>query len=318
MPLSGASPHTLTVAVWLSNKQLAYLRLEARHAQRLRQALPGLDWRFCDTKEEFLRALPDAEVAACWVFAPEWQALAPRLRRIISPTAGNEWFPSELRPGLTLELSRFHGRIMAETVLGMILCHSRGLLAAYRLQPEQAWPRQELEPALSTLHGSRLTLLGFGAIGTHIGRQAKAFGVRLTGLRRTLSPLPEYFGPEDRLLPASALEEVLPETDHLVVCLPATAETDRILDAKRLALLPPHAGLYNVGRGNALDEEALASWLAHHPRAEAYLDVYRVEPLPEDSPLRRRPNCLLLPHVSALAPTFLDLFVEELIERLKS
>ncbi len=318
MPPQGSSPHTLTVAVWLSNKQLAYLRLEPRHALRLQQALPDLDWRFCGTKEEFLRALPDADVAACWVFASEWLPLAARVRRIISPTAGNEWFPRELRPGLTLELSRFHGRVMAETVLGMILCHCRGLLAAYRLQSVQAWPRLELEPGLSTLHGSRLTLLGFGAIGTHIGRQAKAFGARLTGLRRTLCPLPEYFGPEDRLLPASALEQVLPETDHLVVCLPATAETDRILDARRLALLPPQAGLYNVGRGNALDEEALASWLAAHPQAEAYLDVYREEPLPEDSPLRRQPNCLLLPHISALAPTFLDLFVEELIERLKS
>jgi D-2-hydroxyacid dehydrogenase (NADP+) len=318
MPVSGPSPPALTVAVWLSNKQLAYLRLEARHVKRLRQALPGLDWRFCYTKEEFLRALPDAEAAACWVFAPEWQALAPRLRRIISPTAGSEWFPRELRPGLTLELSRFHGRIMAETVLGMILCHTRGLFAAWRLQSVQAWPRLELEPALSTLHDSRLTLLGFGAIGAHIGRLAKTFGARLTAVRRSLRPLPEYFGPEDRLLPASALEEVLPETDHLVVCLPATAETDRILDARRLALLPPQAGLYNVGRGNALDEEALASWLAGHPRAEAYLDVYRVEPLPADSPLRRQPNCLLLPHISALAPTFLDLFVEELIERLKS
>jgi len=316
--LQNASPPTLTVAVWLSNKQLAYLRLQPRHVLRLRQALPGLDWRFCDTKDEFLRALPDAEVAACWVFAPEWQPLAPRLRRIISPTAGNEWFPRELRPGLALELSRFHGRIIAETVLGMILCHSRGLLAAYRLQSVQAWPRLELEPGLSTLHGSRVTLLGFGAIGTHIGRLAKAFGARLTGLRRSLSPLPEYFGPEDCLLPASALEEVLPETDHLVLCLPATAGTDRILEAKRLALLPPHAGLYNVGRGNALDEEALASWLAAHPQAEAYLDVYRNEPLPEDSPLRRQPNCLLLPHISALAPTFLDLFVEELIERLEN
>jgi phosphoglycerate dehydrogenase-like enzyme len=316
MPVPSATPPSLTAAVWLSNKQLAFLRLEARHEQRLRRALPGLEWRFCSTKEEFLRALPDAEVAACWIFAPEWLPLAPRLRRIISPTAGAEWFPLVPRPGLTLEFSRFHGRIMAETVLGMILCHCRGLLAACRLQSVQAWPRLELEPRLSTLRGSRLTLLGLGAIGTHIGRLAKAFGARLTGLRRTLSPPPDYFGPGDRLLPASELEQVLPETDHLVVCLPATPETDRILDAGRLALLPPHAGLYNVGRGNALDEEALASWLASRPQAEAYLDVFRVEPLPEDSPLRRQPNCLLLPHISALAPDFLDLFVEELIGRL--
>jgi phosphoglycerate dehydrogenase-like enzyme len=207
---------------------------------------------------------------------------------------------------------------MAETVLGMVLCHARGLLAAYRVQEAQAWPRLELEPGLSTLRGARLTLLGLGAIGTHIGRLAKAFGARLTGLRRRPSSPPEYFTADDRLLPAGALDSVLPETDHLVVCLPAAPETDRILDARRLDRLPAHAVLYNVGRGNALDEQALASWLSARPRAGAFLDVFQVEPLPEDSPLRRLTNCLILPHLSAIAPDFLDLFVEELIERLSA
>jgi D-2-hydroxyacid dehydrogenase (NADP+) len=309
-------PQPVTVAVWLTNKQFEFLRLQPRHERRLLEALPGLDWRFCGSREEFLRALPEAQVAACWIFPDEWLPLAPRLRRIVSPTAGGEAFPLEPPPGLRLEFSRFHGLIMAETVLGMILCHARGLLAASRLQEAVAWPRQELEPGLSTVRGSRLTLLGFGAIATHIGRLAKVFGARLTGLRRSPTSPPEYFTNGDRLLPAAALESVLPETDHLVVSLPAAPDTARILEARRLALLPGHAGLYNVGRGNALDEDALASWLAARPRAAAFLDVFRVEPLPADSPLRRLPNCLILPHLAAIAPDFLDLFVEELIGRL--
>jgi phosphoglycerate dehydrogenase-like enzyme len=306
----------MTVAVWLVSKQLAFLRLQPRHEQRLRTALPEMHWRFCRSREEFIGSLAEAEVAACWAFAPEWLPLAPRLRRIISPTAGAEWFPIVPPPGLSLEFSRFHGRIMAETVLGMILCHARGLLAAYRLQAVQAWPRLELEPGLSTVRGARLTLLGLGAIGTHIGRLAKCFGARLTGLRRSPSSAPEYFTAGDRLLPSGALDAVLPETDHLVVCLPAAPDTEGILDARRLELLPARAGLYNVGRGNAIDERALASWLAARPQAGAFLDVFRVEPLPADSPLRFQPNCLILPHLSAIAPDFLDLFVEELIERL--
>jgi phosphoglycerate dehydrogenase-like enzyme len=327
----------VTVAVWLVAKPLAALRLGERHERRLREALPLVDFRFCQRREEFLEALPEADVAAVWIFRQEWLERAPRLRRIISPTAGAEWFPIQPPPGLKLEFSRFHGRIMAETVLGMMLGHARGLFASRALLAANPWPRAELEPWLHTLRGARLTVLGFGNIGERIARLAKACGPRITGLRRRPTSVsgyapaaqpggeaqqggrrgaPEWFEPGDRLLPASELERVLPETDHLVLCLPASPGTDGILDARRLALLPAHAGIYNVGRGNAIDEEALAAWLASRPLAAAFLDVFREEPLAAHSPLRALPNCLILPHLSAIAPDFLDLFVEELLERL--
>ena len=314
----------MTLVVWLMAKPLAALRLAERHERRLREALPGVRFRFCRSREEFLEVLPEADAVAAWTFRQEWLKLAPRLERIISPTAGAEWFPIQPPPGLRLEFSRFHGRIMAETVLGMILGHARGLFAAAVLQASHPWPRPELEPFLRTLRGAGLTVLGFGQVGMRIARLAKACGPRITALQRSAaeeparSPAywPTWFEPGDRLLSASELDRVLPETDHLVLCLPATPETYRILDARRLELLPAHAGVYNVGRGNAVDEEALAAWLASRPLAAACLDVFREEPLDSGSPLRGLANCLILPHVSAIAPDFLDLFVEELIERL--
>jgi phosphoglycerate dehydrogenase-like enzyme len=205
---------------------------------------------------------------------------------------------------------------MAETVLGMILGHARGLFATRALLAANPWPRAELEPWLRTLRGAGLTVLGFGNVGERIARLAKACGPRITGLRRFPGEPPAWFEPGDRLLPASELERVFPETDHLVLCLPASPSTDGILDARRLELLPAHAGIYNVGRGNSIDEQALASWLTDRPLAAACLDVFREEPLAAHSPLRALPNCLILPHLSAIAPDFLDLFVEELIERL--
>jgi phosphoglycerate dehydrogenase-like enzyme len=199
----------------------------------------------------------------------------PRLQRIVSPSAGREHHPVVVPAGVSLEFSTFHGKIMAETVLGMMLCHARGLMRARLLQTgEEPWPRR-----------------GSG---------------------------PEYFRPADRLLPADELEAELPGADHLVLCLPVGVETDRILDGRRLALLPAQAGIYNVGRGNAIDEEALAELLRELPGAEAYLDVFAEEPLAETSPLRGLPNCLVLPHLSPNAPEFMDLFVEELIGRLQS
>jgi phosphoglycerate dehydrogenase-like enzyme len=169
---------------------------------------------------------------------------------------------------------------------------------------------------LRLLKGSRITVLGFGHIGNHIARLAKCFGALITGLRRNPGQRPGYFGEEDRLLSAERLEEVLPQTDHLVLCLPATPKTTGILNTRRMMLLPENAGIYNVGRGNAVEEEALSAVLGERPLCEAYLDVFGEEPLAADSPLRSLPNCLVLPHVSANSPEYIDLFIDELIERL--
>jgi phosphoglycerate dehydrogenase-like enzyme len=217
---------------------------------------------------------------------------------------------------VSFEFSTFHGKIMAETVIAMMLSHARGLLRAYSLQQEQAWPDQTLEPGLRLLKGSRVTVLGFGHIGCHIGRLAKCFGATITGLKRNPAERPDYFAEEDRLLPAERLDKVLPQTDHLVLCLPAAPETTGIVNARRMALLPGNAGIYNVGRGNALEEDALIALLEERPLCEAYLDVFREEPLAAESPLRELSNCLVLPHISANAPEYLDLFIDELIERL--
>jgi len=161
-----------------------------------------------------------------------------------------------------------------------------------------------------------VSVLGFGHIGGHIARLLKCLGAEITGLRRTPGARPEYFSEEDRLLSVSRLDDVLAKTDHLVLCLPATPDTTGIVNAGRLALLSPQAGIYNVGRGNAIDEAALAALLRKRPLCEAYLDVFGEEPLAADSPLRGLPNCLVLPHVSAVAPEYMDLFVGELIDRL--
>jgi phosphoglycerate dehydrogenase-like enzyme len=214
------------------------------------------------------------------------------------------------------EFSTFHGKIMAESVLAMMLSHARGLVRAYSLQQKEVWPDRKLEPGLRLLKDSRVTVLGFGHIGTHVGRLVKSLGAKITGLKRKPGANPGYFDDEDRLLPVGYLDKVIPETDHLVLCLPATPETTGILDAKRMASLPQQAGIYNVGRGNAVDEEALADLLRERPLCEAYLDVFREEPLPAESPLRELPNCLILPHVSANAPEYIDLFIDELIGRL--
>ena len=131
---------------------------------------------------------------------------------------------------------------------------------------------------------------------------------------RVESKPPAFFDDDDTMLPVTQLDGILPTVDHLVLALPGGAGTDGLLSAQRLALLPRHAWVHNVGRGNALDEDALSEALEAGRLAGACLDVYQAEPLPGTSPLRKAPNVLLMPHVSAVSPRYMELFCDELIE----
>ncbi len=301
----------MQITIWLNSPEVPQFTFQERNLTLLKSLLPGTVIIPCATEKEFVEQLPRTTIAIVWVFRQEWFVLAPRLAWLATPAAGKDFFTVTPPTGLFMSNGTFHGKIMAETVAGMILAQCRGILAAARLQPTHSWPRRELSRLMRSLHGARVTILGFGQIGRYIGGLLKPFGVHLTGIKRTVSPPPEYFDSEDFILPLDALEGVLPGTDHMVVVLPRSPQTDDILDAGRLGLLPPHAYLYNVGRGNAVDENALVSAIREKKLAGACLDVFKQEPLAEDSPLRSCPEILLMPHASAIADDYLDLFFEE-------
>lgn len=312
----------MQIVLWITHRQVSEWALTAKQAARFERRLPsGVRVTCCASSAEFLDALPAADVAVVWKFRQEWFERAPRLRLLSTPAAGREYLAVTPPPGVALHFGAFHGAIMAETVLALILGLCRGVLEhARELSPprSEAWPRDHYSGRLVRLHGAHLVLLGFGHIGQWIARYAKPFGARITGIRRNPPPeRPAFLEASDRVLGLEALDATLPTADHLVLALPATPQTDRILDARRLALLPPTARVYNVGRGNAIDEEALAAALHAGRLAAAALDVCATEPLPAESPLRTAPNCHLYPHVSALAPDYLDLYFEELADRLR-
>ncbi|MBT4820420.1 MAG: D-2-hydroxyacid dehydrogenase, partial [Lentisphaerae bacterium] len=169
----------------------------------------------------------------------------------------------------------------------------------------------ELAQQMRLLRGATVTILGFGHIGEWIARLLAPFGVRIVGVRRTKTVQPAFLRDTDRIVTLDELDQVLTETHHLVATLPGGRATDLLMDARRLALLPREAIVYNIGRGNVFDEGALAAALAAGKLAGACLDVFREEPLQKDSPLRECPNTLLLPHCSAIAPKYLDIYIRE-------
>ena len=306
----------MIITVWLTSKQSACWEITARQIDYLRQKMPGAEVLHARSKDEFLDMLPDTEMAICWFFQQEWFSRAPGLRYIVTPAAGLDYFSIDPPPQVEVHNSNYQGPLIAETVLGMMLSHARGISYGADLMRNAEWPRREVTGRMTRLQGSHLVILGFGNIGGWIARMAKPFGVRITGIKRHPGKnLPASFSEEDRVVAVDKLHEVLPDADHLVLVLPRSEETDGIIGRRELSLLRPHCGFYNVGRGNAVDEEALTNVLDRGELHAAYLDVFAEEPLPMDSPLRRLPNCYLMPHSSAASPDYLDLFIDDLAAR---
>ena len=157
---------------------------------------------------------------------------------------------------------------------------------------------REWEKGLSmrSICGSSITVLGTGDIGTNFARRAKALGAKVVrGVRRTKKAGdPAY----DEMYTLEELDSILPETEILVMALPGTRDTAHILSRRRIGLLPQDAYVVNVGRGSAIDQEALMEALNDGHLAGAALDVCVPEPLPKDHPLWSTKNLLLTPHIS--------------------
>ena len=271
----------------------------------------------CRDLESFLAALPTATHALTWTFRQEWFACAPKLRQIATPAAGKDYFHVTPPPGVVLRYGSFHGAIIGETAAGAVLALAHGLLQGASLmncgsRGAELWPRPFFDSGRTRrLAGSTVLVLGFGAIGRAAGKALKTFGVRILGLSRSRHPAPDWFGPGDEVLVASDLDAALSRADYVLCFLPSGPETDRLLDARHIGLMRPGSHLLNFGRGNLIDEAALARALDSGAIAGAVLDVFSVEPLPADSPLRRARNAFLYPHCSAFSPDYIDLFFDE-------
>lgn len=186
-----------------------------------------------------------------------------------------------------------YGVAIAEHLLMVALMLLRRMPDYQQSMAAHVWP--EHLPVRSIL-GSEITVLGAGDIGTAFAHRAKALGAaRLTGVSRSGRARDPVY---DRMVSFDRLDEILPETHLLVMALPSTPETAGILSRERLALLPADALVINVGRGTAIDQDALMDALNSEKLAGAALDVMVPEPLPADHPLWETKNLILTPHIS--------------------
>lgn len=244
---------------------------------------------------------------------------AANLKWFCSSFAGVDIYMDESiypHPGVLLtNSSGAYGITIAEHIIMVTLMLLRRMPEFEKVVRERGWLRSL---PMRSICGSDITILGTGDIGNNFARRAKALGARtVRGVRRTRKAGdPAY----DEMYTFAELDSVLPKTGILVMALPSTPETLHILNRQRLALLPEGAYVVNVGRGTAVDQEALMDALNSGHLAGAALDVVVPEPLPKDHPLWDTKNLLLTPHISgnmSLGITC-DLDVELFCEDLKN
>ena len=193
-----------------------------------------------------------------------------------------------------------HDRPVAEHALALVLAAARRLHTLVRAQIGHRWANEiggvqrEPSPGLfSTLRDARVLIWGFGSIGQQLARVLHGMGAEVSGVARSAGERDGF-----PVIAEEQIEDALPETDVLVMILPGMESTRHALNAERLAALPAHAYVVNVGRGMTVDEDALISALEKGSIAGAGLDVASAEPLPADSPLWDAPNLILTPHMA--------------------
>lgn len=180
---------------------------------------------------------------------------------------------------------------IARTVMMVILALSRDLPSWTRAQQARSWEPRRFDEII----GDRLVVVGWGPIGQEVGRLAEAFGLDVRIVRRSATGDEPY-----PVTPLARLDDAVRDADWVVVALPLTPETRGLFDADTIAAMPPGARFVNVGRGELVDEPAMAAALRSGALAGAGLDVFATEPLPPDSELWSLPNVVVTPHCSGV------------------
>ncbi|GIW86130.1 MAG: 2-hydroxyacid dehydrogenase [Isosphaeraceae bacterium] len=308
--------------------------LDADRLAAVQAAAPDVCFTNAATPADALAAIPTAD-AFLGKITPELLAHAPRLRWVQAFTASLEhyMFPALVEhPCVLTNMRGLFGDVIADQVMGYILCFARNLHIYIRNQVERAWRpvggeahrvhfaagpgvASAMDRATIYLPGATLGIVGLGGIGAEVARRASAFGMTIRAVDRFPDRVAVPVGVDlDRLGGLSDLPELLATSDFIVIAAPHTPETERLFDRERLRLMKAGSYLINVGRGAIVVLDDLVAALSCGRLAGAALDVFEVEPLPPEHPLWAFENVILTPHTAgystAIAPRHLEVLVD--------
>lgn len=291
-------------------KILVTERVAREYGARIRKVVPGARLVVASVRDGELAWSGDPASADVCCFSEDmWADLD--LRRTVLPVVfrleGLKWFHTFsagvdapvfqqlIERGTKLTNSAgASAPAIAQYVLAMMLHHVKGMGTWEEQQRRREW-RQH---GGGELTGMTAGIIGLGAIGGEVARLAKAFRMRTVGIRRAPKRTPYV----DEQLPPGRLRTLLKQSDFVVLACPLTRETDGLIGERELRSMKASAVLINVARGRVVQEAELIQALEEGWIAGACLDVFTIEPLPEESPLWSMPNVTVTPHNSGASP----------------
>ncbi|MDD5287616.1 MAG: D-2-hydroxyacid dehydrogenase [Dehalococcoidales bacterium] len=241
-------------------------------------------------------------------------ARAPKLKWVQFASAGVDRFltPELIRSKVILtNVSGIHATPIGEFVMEMMLMFVKKAPLCFEMKQAREW--QRFSPGI--LRGKTIGIIGLGSIGQEIARLSKAFGMKIIATRRSIKT--GHARNVDVLYSPERLPALLSESDFVVLSLPLTPETNKLIGAKELRMMKPTAYLINISRGPVIDETVLIQALRENWIAGAGLDVFTTEPLPKDSPVWELPNVLFSPHVSGGMEDYLARTTEVFCQNLR-
>ncbi len=301
----------------------------------LRAAAPSAEWVNAPDTAVAAESISGAD-AFLGKITPEILARADRLRWVQSFTASLEHyiFPALVdHPCILTNARGLFGDVIADQVMGYVLCFARNLHAYIRRQVERRYEPvggesgrvnfaagpgtiNAMDRATIFLPKATLGVVGLGAIGGEIARRALAFGMSV----RAVDRYPDKTAPPEGVETVeglNALPALLAWSDFAVIAAPHTPETERLFDAKMIAHLRPSSYLINIGRGAIVVLDDLVSALRAGKLAGAALDVFEVEPLSATHRLWDFPNVILTPHTAGYSPVIAERHLATLVENVR-
>jgi phosphoglycerate dehydrogenase-like enzyme len=263
--------------------------------------------------------IADTTVFVGWSLKPEQFVAAKKLRWIHSPAAAVHqlMYPERIKSDVVVTNAReVHAPVVAEHAVALVLALAKRLPRAMQYQARTEWAQQKMwdeTPRPREVSDTTAVVVGMGSIGREFTRHAKALGMKVIAVRE--NPEKGTDG-ADAVHSPKQLDDVLPQADFVLLCVPVTPATTGLMDQTRLAKMNSGAYLINVGRGSLVHEAALVQALKDRRIAGAALDVFEQEPLPPESPLWSLDNLLITPHTAGVTERLWDRHYKLLSENL--
>ncbi|MEW4286294.1 D-2-hydroxyacid dehydrogenase [Priestia koreensis] len=286
------------------------------YAEKIKKIVP--DWNVIVGKDPSVweNDFSDAEVIIGWKKAMEQHLSQTKsLKWIQTWSAGVNSLPLEdlSKKNVTITSANgVHAYPISETIFAFMLGLTRKIHTYVQNQQEKKWHHGDLK---LEIHGKTVGILGIGAIGKETAKIAKAFGMNVIGMRHSGKDA-DYV---DQMYKPEQLNELLPQCDYVVVTLPLTDDTHRLIGKEQFQAMKNTAFFINIGRGDIVIEEELIDALQNEEILGAGLDVFEHEPLQETSPLWEMDNVIITPHTAGSTEHYEQRVIEDIfLPNLKS